>query len=152
MREAILAKTIELLKQKGFSVESFLQSNSCFDIAAKKGSLTFAIKVLENIDSLREEQCSELKKMSGLFNAVSLVIGEKTKAFRLKENEVYERYGIKVMNLPGFENLLEGVFPSIKYFKGKKIVELDSEELRKRINTGRIGRKDWNNNRISPQI
>lgn len=132
MRDVLLLKTIALLKEKGFAVETFLHAHSCFDIAAKKSGVVFAIKVLNNIDSLREEQCLELKKMGALFNAIPLVLGEKTKAFSLEENRVYERYGITVLNSRGFENLLEKNFPSIKYFKGKEIVELDSEKLHRR--------------------
>ncbi|MBN1941004.1 MAG: helix-turn-helix domain-containing protein [Candidatus Diapherotrites archaeon] len=132
MREVLLLKTIALLKEKGFTVESFIHSNSCFDIAAKRGKLVLAIKVLNNIDSLREEQCSELKKVAVLFNAIAIIVGEKSKAFFLRDSAVYERYSANVVSFGGLANLLEENFPSSWYFKGKEIAELDSEKMRER--------------------
>ncbi|MDD5148179.1 MAG: helix-turn-helix domain-containing protein, partial [Candidatus ainarchaeum sp.] len=132
MREVLLMRTIALLKEKGFVVESFLQTHSCFDIAARRHGLLFVAKVLNNIDALREEQAFELKRIAGLFNAIAIVIGEKSKAFTLRENSVYERYGLNVLSFRGFSELLEKNLPSVKYFKGREIVELDSEKLRKR--------------------
>lgn len=132
MREVLLMKIIALLKEKGFLVESFLHAHSCFDLAGKGHGLFFLVKVLNNIDALREEQALELKKLSSLFAAIPMVVGEKSKAFSLKENSVYERYGINVLSFRGFSELLEENLPSIRVFKGKEIVELDPEKLRQR--------------------
>ena len=132
MREVLLMKTIALLKEKGFFVESFVHVHSCFDLAAKRHGLLFVIKVLNNIDALREEQALELKKIAAVFSAIAIVVGEKSKSFSLKENSVYERYSLNVLSFMGFANMLEENFPSVKFFKGKEIVELDSEKLRKR--------------------
>ncbi len=132
MREVLLMKIIALFKERGFIVESFLRSHSCFDLAAKRHGLCFVLKVLNNIDALREEHALELKKLSSLFSAIPLVVGEKSKAFRLEQNSVYKRYGINVLSFRGFSELLEENLPSIRVFKGKEIVELDSEKLRQR--------------------
>ena len=106
MREATLLKTIALLKEKGFAVESFLHSNTCFDLVAKRSDFSLLVKVFNNIDALREEHAEELRKITGLFNATVIVIGEKSKAFTMKNGVLYERYGLTSMNLRSFRDLL----------------------------------------------
>jgi putative transcriptional regulator len=132
MRETMLLKVEALLKERGFHVESFAHSNACFDLVAKRPDLTLVLKVFNNIDALREEHAAELRKIAALFNATVLVIGEKTKAFSLKKGVLYERLGIAAMSLGSLGGLLDEHFPSVKYFKGKSIVELDSKRLRER--------------------
>jgi putative transcriptional regulator len=65
-----------------------------------------------------------------VFNAHSLIIGEKTKVFELQSNVLYERYGIPVLSLNGLESLLQQKMPVQRSFKGKNIVELDVNKLR----------------------
>ncbi len=132
MRETLLFNAIKLLEQKGFIVEPFFHSNTCFDLAARKGSTTVLVKVFNNVDALREEHAIEIKKLVNLFNAIAVVIGNKTKAFILKPNVVYERYGIPTVSIQSFAGMLEGNFPIVKSFKGKEIVELDSDALRRK--------------------
>jgi putative transcriptional regulator len=128
LREQLLLKIVEFLSIKGFEVKTF--SNNCFDLIARKEKNSFIIKVLSNIDSFRAEQANELIKLSDLFNAVPLIIGEKTKAFELNNSIVYERHGINVLNLNSFQELIEEKFPLSKSFKGKESVELDYVKLR----------------------
>ncbi|MBN2067773.1 MAG: helix-turn-helix domain-containing protein [Candidatus Diapherotrites archaeon] len=132
MRETIILKAIALLREHGFSVESFLHSNACFDLVAKRPGLTLVLKAFNNIDGLREEHAAELRKIASLFNATVLVIGEKSKAFSLKTGILYERYGLAALSLGSFKGLLNEKFPSVRYFKGKSIVELDNEKLREK--------------------
>jgi len=132
MRETILLRAIALLKERGFSVESFALSNACFDLVAKRPGITLVVKAFNNIDAMREEHALELRKIAGLFNATVLVVGEKSKAFLLQKGVLYERYGITALSLSSFRDLLDEKFPSVKYFKGKSIVELDAKRLRER--------------------
>ncbi len=130
MRETILLRAAALLKEHGFDVESFAHSNACFDLVAKRPDLTIVLKAFNNIDALREEHALELKKIASLFNATVLVLGEKSKAFALKKSVLYERHGLTVLSLKTLQLLLAENFPSVRYFKGKSIVELDSKKLR----------------------
>ncbi len=132
MRETILLRAIALLKENGFDVEGFLHSNACFDLVAKRPDLTLVVKVFNNIDAMREEHAAELRKIASLFNATVLILGEKSKAFALSNGVLYERYGLAALNIDSFKGLLAERFPSVRYFKGKSIVELDKEKLRQR--------------------
>ena len=132
MRETILLKAIDLLERKSFHVSSFIYSNSCFDLVAKKNNFTFLIKVYSNIDSIREEQAIELFKLSAILNAKAIILGERTKVFRLKQGIVYERYSLPVMSISSFDDFLNESIPSIRFFKGRNIVELDAEKLKEK--------------------
>ncbi len=132
MREALLLKTTALLKENGFAVESFVRSNACFDLVAKRLDMTLVLKVFNNIDALREEHAAELRKIAAVFNATVLIIGEKSKAFSLKKGVLYERLGLTALSLSSLKGLLDEHFPSVKYFKGKSIVELDAGKLREK--------------------
>ena len=132
MREVILFKTIAFLNGKGFEVTSFLGSNSCFDLIARRGSECFMVKVYSNVDSFRKEQAEELKKLSRAFSAIALIVGEKSKLFSLKQNTVYERHSLPVMNLQTFFSVFDSSIPAVHSFKGKTIVELDAEKLKEK--------------------
>lgn len=130
MREMLLQKLILLLHKKGFTVSTFIHSNICFDLIARNRPITLLIKVYSNIDAIRPEQGSELKKLGDVLNAIPVIIGEKTKVFYLKDNTVYERYDIPVLTLGSFRQLLDKKIPTVRYFKGRDIVEIDSCKLR----------------------
>lgn len=130
----LLMRTISFLKTQGFNVSTFFDSNSCFDLVADRSDLKLVIKVYSNIDGFRKEQAEEMKKIGELFNAIVLVIGEKTKAFTLKKGIVYERHGIPSMDYQTFTSIFDTAVPSMKFFKGKTIVELESDKLKEKRN------------------
>ncbi|PIN98883.1 MAG: hypothetical protein COT90_02180 [Candidatus Diapherotrites archaeon CG10_big_fil_rev_8_21_14_0_10_31_34] len=132
MREMLLMKAISFLKTQGFNVSTFMETNSCFDLVANRSDLKLVVKVYSNIDGFRKEQAEELQKIAKAFEAIILIIGEKTKAFTLKKGIVYERHLIPAMTFTTFVSIFDTVVPSVKYFKGKSIVGLDSDKLREK--------------------
>ncbi|MEW6295693.1 MAG: helix-turn-helix domain-containing protein [Candidatus Diapherotrites archaeon] len=130
MREVVLFKLVSFLNGKGFTVNSFFDYNSCFDLIAKRNNFTLIVKVYSNIDAVRPEQALELLKLGKTFNAMALVIGEKTRLGELKKGEIYERHSIPVMSFNTFSSVLDSFAPSVRHFKGKTIVELDYNKLR----------------------
>ena len=102
MREQTIIRLISELEKKGFLVTSYLHSNNCFDIAAKKSSQLLLIKVFENIDATRPDEALELKKLSTALRATSIIVGEKTKTAPLSDSLVYERYGINCITFNSF--------------------------------------------------
>ena len=132
MRQELLARALSLLERHGFRVATFYHTNSCFDLIARSPNLTLLVKVFGNIDALRPEHDTELRKLEKIFNAEALILGEKTKAFSLQRGMVYERHDIPVLNLGSFADLLDERAPYIKYYKGKSIVELDADAMRRK--------------------
>jgi len=131
-RSELITRTINALQKKGFSVSTFFNTNTCFDFIANKEGTTLIVKVYENIDSIRKGQGNELRKLGLVLNANCIIIGEKTKVFSLKNRVVYSRYDVPVVSISTFEGMLENKAPRVKYFKGKEIVDIDFEKLRKK--------------------
>lgn len=129
MRELLQEKVVEALEKKGFLVQTFFDSNSCFDLIAKKQKVSFLVKVFSNVDSFRRDHAIELRKLSEIFHSIPLIVGENSKAFDLEDGVLYERHSCSVMNLNSFVHFLQGEMPSKKYFKGKTLVELDEEKM-----------------------
>ncbi len=129
-REELVRKTIEALRKSGFTVSHFPNSNTCFDIIAKSVQGILVVKVYENVDSMRRELAEELKKLGAVLNAGTIIVGEKTKVFRLEDGVVYYRYEVPVTTLKTFEGILEEKTPLVRHFKGRNIVDIDSEKLR----------------------
>lgn len=132
MREFLIAKAKSLLEAKGFEVTSFASTHTCFDLAARKDGLMLLLKIFDNVDALHEEHSLELKKLVRLFNAVVIILGAKTKSFSLRKGVIYERYGLPVISIDSLRDILEEKMPGIKSFKGKEIVELNAEKMRRR--------------------
>ena len=132
MRELLMSKAQQMLLGNGFEVTSFIHSNTCFDLAARRGNLTILLKVFDNVDALREEHALELKKLVRLFNVTVVVVGNKTKSFGLRNGVIYERYGLPAISIDSLRDILEERLPNIRSFKGRKIVELNASRMKER--------------------
>ncbi len=141
-RETLLNQLKQRLFHHGFTYQDFSDSNSSFDLIARKQNLVLVMKVLSNIDSLRIEHARDLQKIGNAFHAHSLIIGEKSKVYQLDADVLYERYELPVLSLSGFEQLLESKLPTQKSFKGQNVVELDTELLRKQREANALTLKD----------
>ncbi|MFH0970323.1 MAG: helix-turn-helix domain-containing protein [Candidatus Diapherotrites archaeon] len=128
-REILLQKIKHTLARNGFQYQDFSDTNSCFDVIARKQEQVLIIKVLFNIDALRAEHARDLKKMAYAFNGYSIIVGEKSKVFTLKDNVLYDRYELPVLSFIGFTHSLQEKFPMQRAYKGQHIVELDAQRL-----------------------
>lgn len=138
MREKLLQKILGILTKNNYQYSFF--SNSCFDIATK-GKYTFLIKAYSNIDSIRESQALELEKIAYYINAIPLIIGEKSKVFELKNDIFYDRYGINVITVDTFEEMVAGEkIESKRYFKGNITADIDQKAFSKTIE--KLNKKD----------
>jgi predicted transcriptional regulator len=130
MRELIISEISLMLRQKGFEVSSFTHTNTCFDLVAGGGGEKFVIKVYGNADAIRPEQANELSRIASAFDAVALIIGNKTKSYVLHDDTIYSRYGIPLLTPAAFRNALEERMPEKRFFKGKVTVSLNCRGLR----------------------
>ncbi len=122
MRNDLLDNAVALFQESGFQVFVPLKQRSLFDMLAKRDHELFLIKVLENIDSIKKQQASALKNLAGKLSASCLIIGERTKEYKLMGGVVYERYGIYTINTATLKDALSGNMPLKRYWKGKLIV------------------------------
>lgn len=137
MRQQLVDQAIRLFNSHGFSVSSFNEFNSCFDLACRKQNEFFLVKILENADGFREDNASELSKIANFFGATPLILAEKTKTGELIQDTLYERYSIPVLSVQTLQKMLSSQTIYQKSFRGTITVELDSRLLKqKRKQTG----------------
>ncbi len=132
--ESLLDLILQTLSSLGFQTFIPIGKRSVFDIVAKKDDKLILIKVLNNVDGLKEPQAKILKNLAGELNASAIVVGLKTKAGPLLDGVVYERYGLYVVTPKTLENALLGELPERKYWKGKLISRVNTTSLSNLIN------------------
>ncbi len=122
---------MRLLREEGYECIE-LGGKSSVDIIAKGREGIFVIILLSNMDSLKVSHAKDAIRLAKLLKGKVIGIGERGRANRLRNGVIYYRHGIPFINLETFRNMLKGESPTITYIKGREVVFLDPEELRKR--------------------
>jgi|GEM_PF-914158 len=117
MREELLRRASALLERRGFTVFQCTGTHACFDLVARRGEDLFLIKALENIDSFTSEQARDLDKLSFMFNAKSMILGESTKEGRMDDGVLYERQGVPAISFRTMAGIIEGELPDSRKCK-----------------------------------
>lgn len=137
MKSELISNTIEILGDAGFEVSDCGGVRSCFDIIAKKEE-TLIIKVLTNIEGLNKDTAMELRDIAAVVSGVPLVIGYCMKSARLSNGVVYERYGINIVNLDTFTDILDNRTPLVYSVRGNYCMNVNSRlliQLRRKLGT-----------------
>ncbi len=131
--ESLLRKTLSILSSLGYQTFISIGRRTTFDILAKEGKKLILVKVLSNVDGLKREQANSLKCLASRLGASAIVVGLKTKSGELKDDLVYERYGLYVVTPETLEKALTGNMPSKKFWKGRIVTRIDPNDLDKII-------------------
>jgi len=128
LKAKLLNEVLKILNLNGFRT---LVLGGCFDVLGKDGKFLL-IKVLVNIDALSKEDAKNMRVVSRFLSANSLTVSVKSNYGMLSENIIYSRFGIPVMTPHSFETIIKNEWlPSILAIKGKHIVEIDVDLLKK---------------------
>lgn len=128
-------KVVQLFEHLHFSLSTpLLGCGGCFDLVAKKKNVLLLIKVLENIDSLREDQAFELRKLSQMLSGLPLIIGLRIRNdVDIEDGIVYSRYDIPAISLDTLRNLLLNNLPPLVYaHRGGFKVKFDGDLLKEK--------------------
>ena len=131
----LFQNVIQLFEQLKFNLSTpLLGCGGCFDLIAKKRALLLLVKILENIDNLREEQAFELRKLSHMLVALPLIIGHRVrKDLDIEDGVIYSRYEIPAISYPTLLNLLVQHIPPLIYaYRGGFKVKLDGSMLKEK--------------------
>jgi putative transcriptional regulator len=125
---------IQVLEKNGFSCFAPLDAKSCFDLVARKDKTLLLLKLLNNIDSLREDQAQELRALAFNHGGAALLIGRKSKAHELMAGVVYERYKLPVLSPETFSLVIrKQELPEKRCYKGRLVADLDSKALEQKL-------------------
>ncbi len=130
MKDDLITRAIEILKEAGFIVSSRCRARS-FDLAARRGDLILLAKVLYNIDGLSYEIARSIKRAAYSLLASPIVVGEKKGSFFLVDDVVYHRHGIPAINVNTlYDYFIAGVRPYVYSASGGLYVNINGESMR----------------------
>ncbi len=106
----------------------------CFDLIAKQKNILILVKLLKNIDSFREDQAYELRKLSSMLSGLPLLIGRNIRSSSdLEDGVIYSRYEIPAISKETLRNLLVHHLPPLIYaHRGGLRVKIDGELLKEK--------------------
>ncbi len=126
----LVSKVVNSLQKEGYEV---LQTEGNFDIVAKRYKQTLLVKVLMNIDALKQDQAMSLRAVAYFMNCQPVVIATKNNRETLDDDVVYSRFELPVMTPKLLEALaVQEEISAIQSSKGRHTVEIDVDSLRNR--------------------
>jgi putative transcriptional regulator len=122
------------LKEAGFEISQLCCSRpSCFDFAARKGSVTALIKLHSDVDAFSRLDSNELRVIAGRVSAAALVVSGETHEKPLEDDTVYSRYSVYVVTDKTLRNIAcRTGYPLVNAGPGGYFVEVDGRLIEKR--------------------
>ncbi|MBY9002174.1 MAG: helix-turn-helix domain-containing protein [Candidatus Heimdallarchaeota archaeon] len=132
-RDLLMQKINHLLNSAGYNIVQLSPSSkACFDIIAKRREQLIILKISPYIDNFSRDDSYELISVASFLNASPIIVGESGKRFaELEDGLVLLRYGIPVVGIETFHNLIaEGMPPIVYCSRGRYFVQINRRLLR----------------------
>ncbi len=131
-RKFLLKELAIQLRNRGFVfAEPDLDGISTFDIAARREDDKFLIKILYNIETMREEGARDLMNVSKILGCVAIIIGSRASNGSLEDGIIYFRHEVPIMTYETYIAYLDGESPYIFSAHGGYYVSINGDSLRK---------------------
>ena len=127
---SLVDRVVLAFVNRGYRIVDYTDVKGCVDLVARSEGHVFVVRVLSNVDALREESVEEFVRLAAAVSGTPIIVGERTKRGPLEDGVVYRRYGVSVVTLQTLEYILDGELPIYEEFKGKRVVYLDPVALR----------------------
>ncbi len=135
-KKKIINGVCDILTKVGFYVSPLLHmSGRSFDIIARRDNILIFVKVILNIDNLKEADMNALYKIATTLDASPIVIGSHAGYTEIENGIIYMRFNIPVVTIETLRDLLlEGVPPFLFSAHGGVFAKVDGESLRNIMN------------------
>jgi putative transcriptional regulator len=132
-REELLGEVRDTLIKAGFYVSELYSIRPIgFDLVARRDNSLLIIKVLTNIDAMSEDVATELRTLSNLLKGSPILIGQHSGIGILRDDVVYDRFGIQAITSQTLINhLLEAIPLEVYAAPGGLYVNLDQDKIKK---------------------
>ena len=117
---------------------SSIEKRSIDVVIRTRDDKTIILKIIEDLDLLSKRETSDLLSIAGALQASALIIAEKSAGHPLVSGVVYEKHGVRAVNLETFEAYLRhGEMPVVYQQKDMFKVSIDPSQLKsKRLEKG----------------
>jgi putative transcriptional regulator len=130
IRNELIQEINNLLNLEGFKTSNIYEQR-CFDLIARKKLLILLLKTFTNVDSINEVHAEEMRKLSQIFLASPIIVGEKSKNGFLEEDVVYERHGVPAISLNTLKNMIiYNEYPEVLADRGGYYVKINGNVLK----------------------
>lgn len=127
---SVLHRLKESLEEKGFLVFCpGLESNSSFDLIARRENEIYVVKVMQNIDTFREPNAMEMINLSKAIGGIAVIVGRRAGNGDLEDGIVYFRHRVPILTNTTFHEYVDGIRPFVYSGPGGFYVSLDSRRL-----------------------
>jgi putative transcriptional regulator len=107
-RASLVRGCANALEKRGFSVATAKGLRSCFDIVSKNRDRIMFIKVVENIDSITQNEADTLLRLGDFFDGDVFVLSKKRKGARMPGTMRFARHGVTCVSESGLDQILDG--------------------------------------------
>ena len=122
-------KVKTLLEENGYETIS-CSGHYSFDFIAKRHGHLIFVKLISNVENFSEDDARDLGSIARGLKASIMIIGETSRAGKLKPGAVYERFGIPALSLETLEGIFENQHPLVQAKRGGFYVEIDGKKIR----------------------
>lgn len=124
----LVGKVVNSLEKGGYEV---LKTDGNFDVMTKRDDKVILIKVLMNVDALKEDQAMSLRSVAYFMNCQAIVVCIKNNRETLDDDVVYSRFEMPVMTPKLFEAIMmQDDMTAIEASKGRHTMEINTDLLR----------------------
>lgn len=126
----LVSKVVNSLQKEGYEV---VQTEGCFDIVGRRDKQVMLIKVLMNIDALKEDQAMSLRAVAYFTSSQPVVVSIKNNRETLDDDVVYSRFDVPVMTPKLLDALtVQEQMSAVQSAKGRHTVEVNVDSMRSR--------------------
>lgn len=130
-RDAVIGLVRAVLRRRGYNISTDNLKSAAYDIIASNDENIFIIKILYNVDTLKQDVANEMKLLSKIIRAKPLIIGVRCGMGILEDYILYNRYDVPVMSFRTFSNyIVREELPIGFAAPGGFYVKIESAKLR----------------------
>jgi len=126
----LIAAVLSIFSSRGFRIANYSDVRGCVDFVAVRDGNGYVVRVLSNVDALREESVEEFVRLADLLGAIPIIVGERTKRDTLKDGIIYRRYGVPVVTSSTLARIIDGDIPSSEVYNGRVLVYFNPDSFR----------------------
>ncbi len=125
-----IARVMEITKASDYlPLRIEMDGYASFDIVARRGKESIAIKIIYNVDTLKSDVAHDLKKISVRLEMIVVVIGARTGSGKLEDGVMYFRHQIPIMNMYTFREYMEGRKPIMYSGPGGYYIHINGKRM-----------------------
>ncbi|MFH1722371.1 MAG: helix-turn-helix domain-containing protein [Candidatus Altiarchaeota archaeon] len=129
MRQELIGEVNQLLIEAGFEVINSSGCRSSFDLLASKDDSLFVVKISSNVEGFTPKSSFDIRLVADLLGATPIVVSHSMKHSTLRDGVVYNRHGVKVVNVKTLKEAVDSSLSGVYSIRGNYCMGIDPSKL-----------------------